>query len=157
MQKRFSTATSKPLFFDFKDGRIIKAKDVLRLRKEEDKIELTYKKVRFTQSAKTAEEYSVEVSNLETMKIILENLGLSVRESMEKHRVSYMLDQVRFDIDRYFGSYAYIPEFMEIEAENLDLIHKYAELLGFKKEDCLPWSTTELIQHYSRNKGKNRN
>ena len=35
------------LFFDFKDGKIIKAKDVLRLRKEEeDKIELTYKKVR---------------------------------------------------------------------------------------------------------------
>ncbi len=90
------------------------------------------------------------------MKIILENLGLSVKESMEKHRVSYMLDHVRFDIDRYFGSYAYIPEFMEIEADP-DLIHKYAELLGFKKEDCLPWSTIELIQHYSRNEAKNRN
>ena len=93
------------LFFDFKDGRIIRAKDVLRLRKEEEKAELTYKKVRFTQAAKTAEEYSVDVSNLETTKTILENLGLSVRESMEKHRVSYTLDHVRFDIDRYFGSY----------------------------------------------------
>ena len=51
---------------------------------------------------------------------------------MEKHRVSYRLDKLRFDIDRYFGSYAYIPEFMEIEAENVDLIHKYAALLGFK-------------------------
>jgi predicted adenylyl cyclase CyaB len=145
------------LFFDFKDGRIIQAKDVLRLRKEEEKVELTYKKVRFTQSAKTAEEYSVDVSNLETMKMILENLGLNVRESMEKHRVSYTLDHVRFDIDRYFGRYDYIPEFMEIEAENPGLIHKYAGLLGFKKEDCLPWSTVELIQHYSRNEAKNRN
>ena len=89
------------------------------------------------------------------MKKILENLGLTVTESMEKHRVSYTLDHVRFDIDRYFGSYGYIPEFMEIEAKNIGLIHKYAELLGFKAKDCLPWSTNELIQHYSIKKSEN--
>ncbi len=32
------------IFFDFEDGRIVKAKDVLRLRKEEDKVELTLQK-----------------------------------------------------------------------------------------------------------------
>lgn len=142
------------LFFDFKDGTIIIAKNVLRLRKEQDKTELTYKKVHATQTAKVAEEYSVEVSNLETMKKILENLGLSITESMQKHRVSYTLDHVRFDIDRYSGDYGYIPEFLEIEAENIDLIHKYAALLGFKAKDCLPWSTNELIRHYSFKKGK---
>jgi predicted adenylyl cyclase CyaB len=142
------------LFFDFNDSRIIKAKDVLRLRKEQDKVELTYKKVHFDQAAKRAEEYTAEVSSLEAVRMILESLGLRVTESMQKHRVSYTLDHVRFDIDRYFGKYGYIPEFMEIEAENTALIHKYAKLLGFKIEDCLPWSTTELIQHYSRGKGK---
>lgn len=129
---------------------------MLRLRKEEDKVELTYKKVRFTKAAKNAEEYSVEVSNLKTMKRILENLSLSVTESMQKHRISYTLDKARFDIDRYLGDYEYIPEFMEIEAETPGLIFKYAERLGFKKENCLPWSTTELIQYYSRNKGKQK-
>jgi predicted adenylyl cyclase CyaB len=143
------------LLFDFEDGRIVKAKDVLRLRKEQDKTEVTYKKVYATQTAKEAQEYTVEVSNVEIMKKILENLGLTVTESMEKHRVSYTLDHVRFDIDRYFGSYGYIPEFMEIEAEDTGLIHKYAELLGFKAKDCLPWSTNELIQHYSIKKSKN--
>jgi predicted adenylyl cyclase CyaB len=143
------------LFFDFEDGRIIKAKDVLRLRKEHDKVEVTYKKVHETQTAKKAQEYTVEVSNLEIMKKILENLGLTITESMQKHRVSYTLDHARFDIDRYFGSYDYIPEFMEIEAENIGLIHKHAELLGFKAKDCLPWSTNELIQHYSARKSKN--
>ncbi len=142
------------LFFDFKDSRIIKAKDVLRVRKEQDKVELTFKKVHADKTAKRADEYTVEVSNLETVRIILENLGLKVTESMQKHRASYTLDRVRFDIDRYFGKYGYIPEFMEIEAENADLIQEYASLLGFKKKDCLPWSTTELIQHYSRDKGK---
>ena len=142
------------MFFDFKDGAIIKAKNVLRLRKEQDKTELTYKKVHVTQTAKLAEEYSVEVSNLEMMKKILENLGLTVTESMQKHRVSHTLDHTRFDIDRYAGNYGYIPEFLEIEAENIDLIHKYAALLGFKAKDCLPLSTNELIQHYSFKKAK---
>jgi adenylate cyclase class 2 len=152
--KRVFDGDIQTLFFDFKDGRIIKAKDVLRLRKVEDKTELTYKKVHATQTAKMAEEYSLEVSNVEVMRKILESLGLKVTESMEKHRVSYTLDHVRFDIDRYVGNYDYIPEFIEIEAENIGLIHKYAELLGFKAEDCLPWSTNQLIQHYSIKKEK---
>ncbi|HUT43639.1 MAG TPA: CYTH domain-containing protein [Desulfobacterales bacterium] len=137
------------MFFDFKKSTIIKQKNVLRLRKEADKTELTYKKVHFTSTAKNAEEYSVQVSSLEIMEKILENLGLSVIESMQKHRVSYTLDDARFDFDRYSGSYGFIPEFLEIEAENTDLIYKYAVLLGFKEKDCLPWSTTELIGHYS--------
>jgi predicted adenylyl cyclase CyaB len=145
------------MFFDFKDGTIIKAKNVLRLRKEQDKTELTYKKVHVTQTVKLAEEYSVDVSNLETMKKILENIGLSITENMQKHRVSYTIDHTRFDIDCYAGNYGYIPEFMEIEAENIDLIHKYAALLGFKAKDCLPWSTDELIRYYSISKGKTKN
>jgi len=142
------------LFFDFKDASISKAKNVLRLRKEHDKTELTYKKVHITETAKMAEEYSVDVSNLETMRKILENLGLSITESMQKHRVSYTLDHTRFDIDRYVGNYDYIPELLEIESKNIDLIHKYAALLGFQAKDCLPWSTDELIRHYSFKKGK---
>ena len=142
------------LFFDSKDGRIIKAKDVLRLRKEEDKIELTYKKVRFDEAAKKAEEYSVEVSDLEMTEKILQNLGLGIIDDMLKHRVSYKLDTARFDMDRYLGKYDFIPEFLEIEAENVEAIYKYAELLGFKPKDCLPWSTKELIEYYSKKRKK---
>jgi len=145
------------LFFDFPDGRIVEAKDVLRLRKEQEKAELTYKKVHVTQTAKNAEEYSVEVSNIETTQKILEYLGLVATEKMLKHRISYEVDNVRFDIDRYLDNYKFIPEFMEIEAENVDAIYKYAELLGFKPKDCLPWSTEELIRYYKEKKGKTKN
>ena len=154
--KKIFDGDIQTLFFDFKDGAIIKAKNVLRLRKEQDKIELTYKKVRITETAKLAEEYTVEVSDLEAMKQILENIGLSITENMQKHRVSYVLDHTRFDIDRYADKYEYIPELLEIEAENIDLIHKYAERLGFKAEECLPWSTDELIRHYSIKRGKSQ-
>ena len=155
--KKIFDGDIQTMFFDFEDGAIIKAKNVLRLRKEQDKTELTYKKVHVTQTAKRAEEYSVDVSNLETMKKILENIGLSITENMQKHRVSYTIDHTRFDIDRYVGDYEYIPEFMEIEAESTDLIHKYATLLGFQAKDCLPWSTDELIRHYSNSKEKTKN
>jgi len=142
------------LIFDFKDGAIARAKNVLRLRKEKQKVELTYKVVLSNQEVKIAEEYTVEISDLERMEKILGFLGLSVVEKMRKHRVSYTLDRLRIDIDRYTGDYSYIPELLEIEAENIDLIHKYAEIFGFKADDCLPWSTDDLIQYYSFKKGK---
>ncbi len=148
--KKVFDSEVETLLFDFPEGIIIKQKNVLRLRKMQDKTELTFKKVHITETAKTAEEYTVEVSNVETMKKILENLGLSIIDRTKKHRVSYTLDDARFDFDSYLGTYDFIPEFLEVEAKNPDLIYKYAELLGFKAKDCLPWSTPDLIKHYSQ-------
>ena len=125
---------------------------MLRIRKDQDKTELTYKKVNYTQTAKVAEELSVEISDIEQMKKILQNLGLSEIENMQKIRTSYKLDLLRFDIDHYVGDYSFIPDFLEIEAPNIDLIHRYAERLGFEAKDCLAWSTPQLIQHYSSKK-----
>jgi len=141
-------------FFDFKDGSIAKRNSVLRLRKEDERDVLTFKRVVESEAAKIAEEHSVEVSSLSEAKVILESLGLSTVESMQKHRTSYQLKGVRFDIDQYMGKYSYIPTFIEIEAENIELIHRYAELLGFKAKDFLPWSVKELINHYSSQKDK---
>jgi adenylate cyclase, class 2 len=138
--------------FDFQNKAIVKAKDLLRLRRQGDKTQLTYKKVHVTQTAKVAEEYTVEISDIETMKRVLEFLGLKVTENLQKHRVSYVLGKTRFEIDRYMGKYSYIPEFMEIEAENTQTLHRNAELLGFKSSDCLPWSTHDLIKYYSTKK-----
>jgi predicted adenylyl cyclase CyaB len=110
--KRVFDGEIEIFFFDFKDGTIVKAKNLLRLKREENRIELTYKKVHETHVAKVVEEYSVSVSDLEAMKNILEFLGLSVTENMRKHRVSYSRDRARFDIDRCEGKYSYIPEFL---------------------------------------------
>jgi adenylate cyclase, class 2 len=143
------------LFFDFKDGNIWRGKDVLRLRQDRQKIELTYKRVCFEKETKVAEEYTVQVSDLDTATKILQNLGLSIIEKMEKHRTSYILGDVRFDIDRYSGDYAFIPEFLEIEGA-LELIHKYALILGFQANDCLPWSTDDLIRFYAKEENVNK-
>ena len=137
------------VFFDFKNHAIAKVRNLLRLRREDDKTILTFKKFLGNRAVKEVEEVEVIVSDIAKMKRILEFLGLSETSSMEKHRVSYCIDQVRFDIDKYKRQYAYIPEFLEIEAEGAETIHKYAKLLGFTVGDCLPWSTEELVKYYS--------
>jgi predicted adenylyl cyclase CyaB len=135
-------------FFDFENGSIANAKNVLRLRKEGKQSVLTFKKILSKQSAKVAEEFEVEVSNLSEMERILEFLGLSVTESLQKHRTSYKLANVRFDIDTLEKEYACIPTYLEIEAKNIELIHEYAKMLGYRADDCLPWTTDELIKFY---------
>lgn len=141
-------------FYDFKDGSVGKSHSVIRLRKEGALTMLTFKKVISKQDAKIAEESSVEVSDFFQMQKILENLGLSKTGRSQKHRISYQLEAVHFDIDRYLGQHSYIPEFMEIEAQSIQLIHKWAELLGFKPQDCLPWSINDLIKYFQpKNQG----
>jgi len=138
------------IFFDYKNRALAKAKNVMRLRKEDDRAVLTFKKFLGDEAAKVVEEYEVVVSDMDNLKKILESLGLSVTDNMQKHRVSYRLGRSHFDLDKYEREYGHIPEFLEIEAENIDVIHKYAKLLGFTLEDCLPWSTEDLVNSYSK-------
>lgn len=148
--KRVFDGFVETILYDFKDGSIFRAKNLLRLRKENNIVELTYKVVSGTVGAKIAEEYTVEVSDLENAKKILGLIGLIVEGYMRKHRESYVLNGARFDIDKYNGKYSYIPEFLEIEAVNIKEIHNFALLLGFNEKDCLPWGTKELFEHYSK-------
>ena len=150
--KKIFDGEIQTVFFDFKKRTIVKAKNLLRLRKERDKTELTFKKVTFTEAAKVAQEYSIEVSDFEMAKTILENLGLMETDNLTKHRVSYVTEHARFDVDRYIGKYSFIPEFLEIEAESAEQIHEYAAILGFRAEDCRPWSTSDLIRYYDQKK-----
>ena len=136
-------------FFDFADVRISKAKGILRLRKAGEKSLLTFKTILSQESAKEAEEFEVVVSDLQIMKKILKALGLSETGKILKHRISFSLGNVHFDLDTYENELSYVPPYLEIEAENIDLIYKYAELLGHRIKDCLPWSTEDVINYYS--------
>jgi predicted adenylyl cyclase CyaB len=142
----------KTFFFDFSDSRVSKSENVLRLRQTEQSTLLTFKVILNKETAKEAEEYEVKVSDFQTTKKILEALGLLERGNIQKHRISYKLKNIQFDIDTHQKELSYVPTFMEIEAENIDLIYKYAELLGYKSKDCLPWSTEDVINHYSKKK-----
>ena len=107
-------------------------------------------KLKENEKVKIRKEYEVEVSDFNSTKKVLEGLGLKEWLRMKKKRISYALGKVKFDFDKYEGEYGFIPEFMEIEAKDIDTIYKYAEKLGFKKEECKPWTAKDLKDYYSK-------
>jgi predicted adenylyl cyclase CyaB len=144
------------MFFDFPDSSIARANNLLRLRRIGDRVELTFKKFIENENAKVREEYEVLVSDFEKMKQILESIGLVANQRMEKHRISYALkDGVKIDLDKYSGELSYIPDLMEVEAEDIATLHSHVRFLGFKPEDGKPWTTFELIDFYSKKSARN--
>ena len=141
------------VFFDFPGNSIAAAKNLLRLRKTGDKTLLTFKKFVESGPAKVRDEYEVVVSDFDSMRLILESLGLSPTKRMEKHRTSYTLKSgVEVDIDKYAGEYSHIPELLEIEGKDVETVHLHAKLLGFQPVECKSWTTFDLIDHYSGRK-----
>jgi adenylate cyclase class 2 len=143
------------VFFDFPQNPIAKANNLLRLRRKGDKSELTFKRFVPDISAKVREEYEVLVSDFDTTRTILESIGLVGYQRMKKHRVSYALkDGVRADIDSYEGDFSYIPDLMEIEADDISTLHSHIQLLGLNPEDVKSWTTFDLINYYSGKSSK---
>jgi len=143
------------VFFDYPGNLIATAKNLLRLRKTGDKTQLTFKKFIESTSLKIRDEYEVSVSDFESMRLILESLGLSPTKRMEKHRTSYTLNSgVEVDIDKYAKEYSHIPELLEIEGEDVETVQLHAKLLGFRPEECRSWTTFDLIDYYSRKKAE---
>jgi len=143
------------IFFDYPANSIAKAKNLLRLRKTGDKTQLTFKKFIDSGSLKIRDEYEVLVSDFESMRLILESLGLSQTKRMEKHRTSYALNSgVEVDIDKYAGEYSHIPELLEIEGKDVERVQLHAKLLGFRPEECKSWTTFDLIDYYSGKKAE---
>jgi len=137
------------LYYDFPDNSIRRKGCTLRLRREGEKSVFTLKKDLESTEAKIREEHEIEVSDFAGMKRLLETLGMNAWLDMKKHRTSYKLKGVRFEIDAYHDAYSYIPQFLEIEGHDIETIYAYAELLGFKKNDCKPWDILQVAAYYS--------
>ena len=67
---------------------------------------------------KIRKEFELEISDSETMKLVLKSLNLFQWLSTRKHRTIYELNGVYFQFDKYHDEYEFIPEFLEIEGEN---------------------------------------
>jgi len=137
------------VYYDSRDHAMRNNRDTLRLRKEGTTSMLTFKRHVEDADAKVREEKEVEVSDFNTMRSILESTGFSSWFEMKKHRTSYELHGVHFEFDKYHEEYEYIPEFMEIEGADVQTVLRYAEILGFKKQDCKPWDALQLAEYYS--------
>jgi len=134
-------------YFDFPDKRLDKNDSFLRLRKKGDIVELTFKKLISREKAKIMQEDEVVVNDFENMIKILKDLGLvELRNEAKKHRVSYELEKVHFEID----SPDDIPAYLEIEAPDLEKLENAVEKVGFSMKDAKPWSGKHVREYYQK-------
>lgn len=132
------------VYFDLPGQILHKAHKRLRLRKKTDGYTITLKERIEKTRVKVKEENETTVGDGQTMETILNGLGLSEERREQKHRVSYMLKGIHFEIDSAPG----IPPVLEIEG-NEKVIGEYIQLFGFSWEDAKPWSWREVQEHYS--------
>jgi adenylate cyclase class 2 len=134
------------IYFDFKDKSLEKVGKILRLRQKGDEVVLTYKEFISQDEAKIMDEYELSVSDFETMKRIFEGIGLFPLYEFRKHRKTYELKQIHFEIDRYPD----VPAFLEIEAPDLKTIDELISELGFPKEKVNSYSIKDVLEYYDK-------
>ncbi len=133
------------IFFDNPKNPFSKG-EVLRLRKNGEVVELTYKKRKAKEGVKISDEREVNVSDFEMTRKILQGIGLKEIRQHTKHRISYHLPKISFELDTYPG----IPTFLEIETEDEVLLREYVRKLGFTMEEAKPWNAKNVFKHYEK-------
>lgn len=151
-KKIFDGALSA-IFFDFSGNPLASKGRIIRLRREGDRVMLAFKSIKTQKGVKVAEELETEVGNFDLCKKILLQLNLKEVVSVAKNRVSYKLGENRFDIDLLEGQLKGVPEYLEIEGPSKQSVYEAAMALGFSKNDCKPWTTSELAAHYGYSVG----
>ena len=86
----------------------------------------------------------VEIKDFEIMIEIIERLGLKIIKDREKRRISFILKDVHFEIDKY----PEIPAYLEIEAQNKGDIKKLVEELGYSMKDTTSKTATQVLKQY---------
>lgn len=145
------TAPFGAVYFDLPDGQLRRQGQVLRLRREGEKSVMTFKRPIPSEvevDVKVREEIEVVVEDYEATRKILEGLGYRPTLAMHKMRTQYRVGDAHVVIDRYTEDYAFIPEFIEIEAPSREALVELAVQLGYGPEQLLAWSAAELIAHY---------
>ena len=123
----------KVRYFDTPDGEIRKKGDLLRVREYEgEKVEITHKtNKRVENGLKIYDEQNVQAEDFEEATEMFKELGFEVTTYYEKKRAVFKLEGAEIVIDEY----PKIPPFVEIEAENEDLIEKLIEKLELTENE----------------------
>ncbi len=144
-QKVFEGEVSS-VYFDFQGKRLEKKGKILRLRKKNNKVILTFKNLISQDKAKIMDEYELTVEDFETMKKMFEEMGLFPLYEFNKHRTTYKLGKTHFEIDKY----PEIPAFLEIEAPDLDTINQFTSEFGFSREEVKSYSIKDVLEYYNK-------
>lgn len=113
----------------------------------ESRTELTYKRHQGEDQVRHNEEYNVRVSDGETLKVILDALGVTVVQKGFKHRRSFLYGGARFDID-IWDEASYPEPYMEIEVASPTVLAPLLEDLEIDPSQVSTMSIAELKQNH---------
>lgn len=148
-EKEFEAEFSA-ILYDDAAGSIRAAGNLLRLRKEQDGVKLTFKQSLSTGVAKIMEEHETAVEDFEVMRKILASLGYREMLALRKNRAQFSLNGQHLVFDNYFDELQHIPEFLEIEAQSEAALLELMDTLGIERQLALPWNTHDLMVHYQK-------
>lgn len=136
------------LIFDTPEHTMNANDDVLRLRKMGKEMFITFKRKLTKDDIAERKEIETPVSDIETMKELLLELGYIVRLEVRKHRISYKKDTIRVELDHFYEPLEKIPDLLEIEGQSREEIFSLAGKLGYDAEACLNWSLNDLLRNF---------
>ncbi len=119
---------------------------VLRLRRKDDRTEITYKEKLSDGQFKSMNEFETTIGDFKTMDTILWGIGFKPYRELTKRRISYSIGDVHFDIDTYNE----FPTFLEIEAKTGNLVEEWVLKLGYTMNEAKPWTTRDVFKHYGK-------
>lgn len=102
------------------------------------------KKIAKQEGVVAKDEHETPISNIESFSKVLEKYGMQKIREKKKHRVSYQLEGMEFDIDFYEG----IPEFLEIEGPDGESIQSWVKRLELDDHKQLLGGSRKLFKYY---------
>lgn len=119
----------REVIFYSKNSDFKKEKKIVRLRKTREGHFLTYKERALIETSTTIE-IEIRVDDEERTIDLLEKLGLVAYRIQEKKRHSFLIDNIKVDIDTWPG----IPSYVELEGELEESLLKLAKKLDLNGE-----------------------
>lgn len=140
------------VYYDFPGETMDENKRIFRVRKKGEVHLYTIKRKRNTKAdwwekwLKIADEGEREITNVESFSKVLEKYGMEKIREKKKHRISYSMGEVEFDIDTYDG----IPPLLEIEAHTKEEILEWIKRLGLTYNEQKDFWSRKLFEYYGK-------
>jgi adenylate cyclase class 2 len=134
---------SKDRYIEDKLNSYLRIRETKNLLKDEVKVNLTLKKNISKDGARKNIEITTQIENKESMINILKDLRYDLIEEGYKDRISYIYENIRFDLDRWDKA-TYPYPYMEIEVEEEKDLEKAIDLLKIDKKNISTKSIVDL-------------
>ena len=116
----------------------------IRIRKAGDMVYITKKTAFVYHDIKHALELETYIGDFDTFCHMLDLLGFKMVKEIHKHRVSYILEDIHYDIDMWWD----IPTFIEVEGQSEETVVRWVKLLWYTMKDSVAYGSDELWDIY---------